>query len=140
MDNWAGPLAIAIRGLLVDDTTVSGIVDTRVFPMGGGPQSPTLPYVTYVIPLSDRHEYTHADAEPQLIYARMQVDVWAADYAGAVGLYDAVWACLGSAEVSVTGWGTAKLFSDAGGGFSTEEVEGITLHRAMKRYWVMLAQ
>lgn len=134
---WAGLLATAVRNLLIGDSTVSGLVGTRVYPMGSA-QSPTMPYITYVCPLTDRQEYTHGVAAPQLNYARMQVDYWAPTYTAAVAGYDAVFSCLGEAEVTVTNWGTAKLFPAVAGGISTEEVDGVTLWRGMRRYWAML--
>lgn len=139
MSNWAGPLAIAVKGVLEADTTVKGIVSTRVFPHGAV-QTPTYPYIAYVCPLTDRQEYTYGDAEPQLNYVRFQIDGYTTSYSDAVSLYDAVFACLGKATVTVTGWGTAKLFPDVAMGVYTEVVDGVTLWRGTRRYWAMLAQ
>jgi hypothetical protein len=136
--DWAGPLAAAVRNLLITDPTVKAIT-IRVYPMGSA-DNPAYPYITYVCPLTDRQEYCYAVSDPQLNIVRLQVDVWATTYTGAVALYDAVFACLGKAEVTVSGWGTAKLFPDVAGGVISEEVGGTKIWRGMRRYWVMLAQ
>lgn len=138
MASWAAPLAVALRSLLQADQGVTALT-TRVYPMGTA-QNPQFPYITYVCPLTDRQDYAHGVAEPQLNYARLQVDVWATSYADAVALYDAVFACLGKATVTVPGWGTAKVFPDVAGGVFTEQVNNVTVWRGMRRYWVMLTR
>ena len=93
----------AIYSRLTNDSTVSDLVSTRVYPYQPE-QAPTHPYITYhMISLVERPHAMGSD--PSLIVHRYQVDCWSDTYAGMVNLGEAVMAALNrwrGTEASVT--------------------------------------
>ncbi len=81
----------AMRDLLVADVTVSGLVATRVYPMQM-PQGATLPAITYQRVATTPHDDLELTQNHE--WVRVQVDCWAANYAGAKALAVAVRAAL----------------------------------------------
>lgn len=65
---------------LTADATVGGLVVARVYPQKM-PQSPTLPAITYQIV-----SRVPTEANTELFECRVQIDCWAATYAGASAL------------------------------------------------------
>ena len=65
----------AVRKLLIDDSTVSALVSTRIYPAGSVPQTPQLPYiVTSRVSRSHTH---HMTAGAGLAISRSQIDIYA---------------------------------------------------------------
>lgn len=140
MNEWGGALAVALYQKIKNDQGIGNIVSGRVYPIGGA-SSPELPYITYVCPLTDRDEYCYGNQEPQLVYPRLQVDGWARTYEEAMALFDAIFMCLTTAEITIPSWGTAKLWPDAAMGPMREETEdGRIIYRTMRRFWALLIQ
>jgi len=65
----------AVRKLLLDDSDVSTLIGTRIYPLFSVPQSAKRPYITY-FRSSDDHTY-HLTGESGLIVADIEFDVFA---------------------------------------------------------------
>lgn len=77
----------ALRGILVADGTVSGLVSTRVYPLVL-PQNVTLPAIAYQR-ISGAREHTH-DAVGDLARPRFQFSSFATTYSAAKAIANAV--------------------------------------------------
>jgi len=78
----------ALYEYLTADATVSGLVSTRIYPIGDVPQDAARPYVTYQR-ISEPREY-HQGGEANLRGARFQLNCWADTPDGAETLGTAV--------------------------------------------------
>ena len=79
-------VARAFRQILVDDSTVQGLVDAQVF-RDVAPQDATLPLIVYTI--IDDVPFNHLQAQAAESIARVQCDCYAVKHDGARALADA---------------------------------------------------
>jgi len=77
----------AFRQLCIDDTTVQGLVDSRLT-MNVAPQGQEFPYV--VMTVIDDVPFHHMTAASGVAIARMQVDCYAEVHSGAHDVADAI--------------------------------------------------
>jgi hypothetical protein len=110
----------ALYSELTGDATVSGIVGTRVYPMGEVAQNATLPYVTYSKTGYTRERYQGGRAG--LVPASVQIDCWAQGAKDALDLKAAVAAAIDDKRGTL------------GSGASAETVKLITIYDEQSFY------
>lgn len=81
-------IGTAIRQFLVSDATVSGLVDTRIYP-DLLPQGISMPAVTYYR-ISTRHEGNINGSKAGIATTRIQIDAFATTRAGSNSLSEAI--------------------------------------------------
>jgi len=137
MNAWMEELAKALRAHIVGDDSITTFVDTRVYPAGVA-ENPAMPYITYTLPISSRHEYVLGVVDPAASWVRFQVDWYSTSYTEAVQLGDALFVSLATATLTVSGWGSVRVFPLPTGFVEKQEEAGVTYFRGMHRYWVLL--
>lgn len=133
---WMYNLAKAVKAALAADTGVTGYVSTRIYP-SRSVQNPTYPYITYTAPLYDGPEHILGTNDPILNRVQLQIDWWTQTYTDVVNLGDAIFLALDGTEITVAGWGTARLEAD----YSTildEDINGVIYWRGIRRYRALL--
>jgi hypothetical protein len=90
----------AIRKLLIDDATVAALVSTRIYPEGGAPQTPPLPFI--VTKRISRSHFHHMGAAGGLAIARVQVTSYAKSEGEVETLADAIREALDGYRGTVT--------------------------------------
>lgn len=110
----------AVRTLLTSDTTVSGLVGTRVYVGANLPQGATLPLV--VIHMISHVADNHLRGACKLQWERLQIEAWASTMAGADTLLKAIDNALNGKKS-----GTIKSCNVLAGG-STSYQEPIDAH------------
>lgn len=78
----------AVRKLLTDDGTVSGLISTRIYPLFNVPQNAKRPYICYYRS-GDDHQY-HLGGESGLIKADIELSLFAETDDATHALFDAV--------------------------------------------------
>lgn len=90
----------AVRKLLVDDATVSGLVSTRIYPLFDVPQNTKRPYICYHRS-GDSHQY-HMRGESGLVIADIELSLFANTDVATRALFDAVRLALAAVTGVVT--------------------------------------
>lgn len=123
----------ALRTLALADSTVSGLVGTRMYPLKL-PQDPTYPAVTYTR-ISGPRLYDHG-GETGMAEGRFQIDSWGASYSSAKSAAAAVREAIEGYRGTTGGTEFASIFcvNDSDSYEPQEGDEGVW--RVSTDYWI----
>ena len=110
----------ALYSILTADSTVSGLISTRVYPIKL-PQSPTFPAVTYQRVSTPRVRSTTGPSG--LAHPSIQIDCWAETYTGVKSLAEAAREAVDGYSGTVGGVAIAGIIVASENDFFEPEVE-----------------